>query len=280
MIRQSWAKVVLARPLGAVRYAEISTSATATIILSATARGGARSGATLPRLSVQANTLVLNATARASLGLSLGSVRVGSNVKATLPPLSIVPVSTRLVVSSATATLPMITLGRKAIVEVTLPRLIVAAISSKTVTTTSVGWITNLTLEETTKFTNFGFMNVVRLGNNIYGVKSDGLYLLGATTDNSTAISSYITTHPQNYKQQTYKRIPYMYVQTPYPVSITSYVDSQTVGAATTDHGTQKVVLSKGTQGYYWSFKIANVAPNSFKLDGIEPFIDFMKRRA
>jgi hypothetical protein len=250
-------------------------------LLSAKGRIGSRGNIVLPLISVTATILSRNLSGRASITLSTDIVRLGSRGRSILPLITSKPVlkiANRVV---GRASLPLLSTVPRCRGRAILPKISAKGTITYTVATTSLAWVTNLTVEETTKFTNFDFLKVVRIGSSVYGVKSDGLYLIGSfATDNGTTIASYITTHPQNFKQQTFKRIPYMYVQTPYPVSVTSYVDSQTVGAVTTDHGQQKVTLSKGTQGYYWSFKIANVSTNPFKIDGIEPYIDFMKRRA
>lgn len=280
MIRQPYALGIPARFLGLAKYHEILVNASADISLSASIRLGSNASAVLPNISATTNAVFRNITASADIGLlSLGGVRLGSKSSAIIAIGATVSTSKQSIVT-ASAILPLISMGNKITAAARIPLISAAPIVSLVNTTTSVTWVSNLSLEETTKFTNFGFINLVRIGNTVYGIKSDGLYALGATTDNNTTISSYIKTHPQSYKQMLYKRIPYMYVQTAYPIAVTSYIDSVTEGPRTTDHGQQKVTMSKGTQGYYWSYKIANVAPNSFKIDGIEPFIDFLKRRA
>lgn len=283
MILQPWSKGILTRQIGDIRYATYSVSARATISLTVgPARIGSRARADLPLITVSPVVVNRNVNARASIGISLSTVRHGIKVRASLPLLTSLAKTTKQNVVHARAQLPALFTNLNRIrARARLPILYTTASVSSNTTYTDVAWVTNLTLEETTKFTNFGFLNVVRLGNTIYGVKSNGFYELDSlTTDNGTSIVASVTTHPQNFKQMVYKRIPYMYVQTPNPVVVTSYVDSTTIGPMTTDHGQQKVTMSKGTQGYYWSFNITNVSGNQFKLDGIEPFIDFLKRRA
>lgn len=280
-VLQPYARFIPARILSSdiLHIPVFSVSASADITISASVRLGSRGSAVLPLITINPVVRMLNVSASADISLAMGTVRLGSKASAIIG-ISSVPTVSKQNIVTASAILPLISMSQRITAAASLPLLSIAAVASTVSAATSVAWITNLSLEETTKFTNFGFINIVRIGNNIYGVKSNGLYLLGASTDNGTSISSHIKTHPNNYKQQTFKRIPYMYIQTQYPVAVTEYIDSETIGPMTTDHGQQKVTMSKGTQGYYWSYKIANVAPNSFKIDGIEPFIDFMKRRA
>lgn len=154
------------------------------------------------------------------------------------------------------------------------------AVTSAVESLTKQAWVTNLNLAETTRFMNFDFIQLIRVGNTIYGVKSDGIYALGAATDAGSNIAAQFDTHPNDFGTTEHKRIQFAYLgNSPADVTVIPTVDGSAIGAYMSDVGKRRVKMALGAKGRYWSLSIRNVSGGDLKIDGLEPLIIPLSRK-
>lgn len=230
--------------------------------------------ATFPPFTARAVTSDHEAYARASFpAFRVGDVLLGTDARATWPPFTAAAtVSNAIEPVTARASFPPF---RTAFIRAraSFPPFSAAAQASTVETLTKIAWVMNLALGETTRFTGFDFLNVIRLGNTLYGVKSDGLYAIGAAKDGTTNIAATVETHPTDFGSFNEKRVPHAYVGTTAAVRVTPIADGTTVGTYATDHSrarTQRAKLPRGGKGRYWAFRLANVNGGAFKVETFE----------
>jgi hypothetical protein len=266
------------RPLG-LNY-EVDSLSLTLPALTGEAFTGSTAAVELPSLEIDASSVELGSSIAASFpALAISSAFDGAMASDELPALSASgSISAPIYVDSLSITFPALRVEYNRLIA-DLPALSIVASASLVESLTQQAWVTNLALGETTRFLNFGFLHIIRLGGTLYGVKADGLYALGATTDAGSAIAGHIKTHPNDFGSFHVKRVPYLYVGSDATVTVTPAVDGTNVAAYTSDVGAQRARLSRGSKGRYWAFKIQNVNGAALKVDGIEPLVEVLSRK-
>ena len=222
-----------------------------------TALGGARAALTAPSFGLTA-TATNSPTGRAELPLWEFSL-VSSGTKAT----------------TGTAALPFVTFGLSyATFSGAWPLFSLSSAGSDTVSN-SVAYVMNVHTQESTKYSNFGFMHIINIGNKPYGVKADGLYLLEGTTDNGVAINGSATTKETDFGTFQSKNVPTAYLNSDTLTTITPIVDAVTHPAYSSTFGGRKTLIARGITGRYWKFKIDGIQ----QVEGVEFLPETRQRR-
>ena len=154
---------------------------------------------------------------------------------------------------------------------VVLPRLYSISIT----TIARVAYAMNTATGETTKFTNYDFIDMIRLGHNQYGITSTGLHIIGGTE----SITASFTTHETNYGNNKLKRIPKVYLDSEDVTTITPIIDGTTESAHTSSFGGHKTNLARGYIGKWYQWKISNVSGAPMRVGAIESLIEETDRR-
>jgi hypothetical protein len=131
---------------------------------------------------------------------------------------------------------------------------------------------TNLRTEEMTQYDNFDFLAFGRLGNQVYGLKADGIYALGGDTDAGTRIDAHFKTitadQGNDDAEMNFKRLRKAYVEAFYaPIELTTYGDTVMTG---TTFGNEKLNVSRAKAARGWSFRLANVGGEDAKITAFE----------
>jgi len=133
----------------------------------------------------------------------------------------------------------------------------------------------NVHTQESTKYSNFGFLHIINIGNKPYGVKADGLYLLEGTTDNGVAINGSATTKETDFGVFQSKNVPTVYLNSDTLTTITPTVDAVTYSAYSSTFGGRKTLIARGITGRYWKFKIDGIQ----QVEGVEFLPENRQRR-
>jgi hypothetical protein len=149
---------------------------------------------------------------------------------------------------------------------------------------TGVAWCSNLRFDdgpETTEFTNFGFLHILRLGNDYYGVKNDGFYRLGGTSDEGgIPIQSVLELAPNTLNDLHRKRCAYVYLNGDSSVTLTAKVDGiSSPTYVNTDSSDRKVKLGRALAGVTWGFTLTNISQGVLKINGLEPMFEPLSRK-
>ena len=139
----------------------------------------------------------------------------------------------------------------------------------------AVAYVMNVHTQESTKYSNFGFMHIINIGNKPYGVKADGLYLLEGTTDNGVAINGSATTKETDFGSFQSKNVPTAYLNSDTLTTITPIVDAVTHPAYSSTFGGRKTLIARGITGRYWKFKIDGIQ----QVEGVEFLPETRQRR-
>ncbi len=150
---------------------------------------------------------------------------------------------------------------------------------AKILVSSAIAYVMNTKIAETTKYTNFDFIEIIRIGTTHYGVKSDGLYELSGDTDNSVNISATFTTNESNFGTDNLKNIVQVYPDSEDDCTVQAIVD----GIQKTEHlstfSGRKVKLGRGAIGRWWQFKINNVGGKLLRLAGITALVEVKSKR-
>lgn len=137
---------------------------------------------------------------------------------------------------------------------------------------------TNLVTGEMTEYTNHDFLAFGRLGARWFGLRSNGIYELGGSTDNGTRIDCSATTHPNALgAADRNKTVHTAYLEAgSESIAVAPVCDDTPVG---TFYGTDRVTLARGAKGRYWGFTFANVGGTEFRLQSVGILADINRRR-
>lgn len=144
----------------------------------------------------------------------------------------------------------------------------------------------NLTKRAVTEYHNYGFNSIGKSNEIMYGSSSDGIYILGdSSDDDGTGIVSNVEKLETDYDTGMRKRATdaYLYLETDGSYEFASVADGtrsgQTIADTDTVMHTRKVDLAKGLigRGLGFAFKTDGVA---FELEEIELVVDVGSRRS
>jgi len=142
-----------------------------------------------------------------------------------------------------------------------------------------IAYAMNVKTAEITKFTNYDFITIIRIGLDKYGVKPTGLYKIGGITDNGTAISASFTTHETRYDTNLLKRVPQVYIDSESITTVQPIIDGKYHYIHDAGFGGHKTKLGRGYIGKWWQWKISNKNGASMRVGAIEAVIENMSRR-
>jgi hypothetical protein len=137
-------------------------------------------------------------------------------------------------------------------------------------------WVLNMDNEAVSTYENFGFNSFAKLGDEYFGCKADGLFVLDGDTDDGALIRASINYGKQDFGSKMLKRPEYAYIGvsstgTMY-VKLTANGTAYTYAArrADADLSTQRVEFGRGISANYMQFEIYNHDGGDFELDSVE----------
>lgn len=170
----------------------------------------------------------------------------------------------------------------------TVPAPRLSATLSAAVTSAYRTWVLNTKKSALTEYSNFEFNSYCVFNGNVLAAGSNGIVVLGTQSlDNSTAISSTVTTGQDSFGSSLLKRVPRIYV------GHTAAGDLR-FATITTEGGTRRyaldwnrvtgtqqrrVPIGKGPKSRYWQFSLTNVDGADFSLNDILAFPAQLRRR-
>jgi hypothetical protein len=231
--------------------------------LTGTAFGGAQAEATLPEMTGAAS-------------VTNGNV---ARVTAVLPRLTLQASGYRDDTARVNAVLPMLVVTPSATARITLPALFVTAHAQPVLTDTFEAYVLNMTqplddnprnnfeakVEQVTRYTNWPFVQVVRLNNTYYGVAADGLYELGGTTDDGEPIAWAFETCKTDFSDPHKKTVASAYIGGQAGPEVTYTLRSGDDADRMYDYVTTKIIQKRnhrqkfglGRRTRYYSFGLA-----------------------
>lgn len=139
------------------------------------------------------------------------------------------------------------------------------------------GWAYNLNNQAPSFYENFKFNSFAKIGNQYYGLASDGLHILGANDDNGSEINAVITTGISDFGEYRIKKVPTVYAgaRTEKPLELTCRVDNEpdyTYEFTSSSEGIAptRVKLGKGLEGRYWQFEFKNRDGADFEISDLD----------
>lgn len=145
---------------------------------------------------------------------------------------------------------------------------------------------TNVRTGELTAYDNYQFLAFGKLGNQVYGLRADGLYALDADDDAGDPIACGFKLHQTNFESpqpspdaQHFKRVisVYLGIDPMQTATVTTFDDLQRPIA--TYSGGLRVKLSRGIKAKYWGIEIGNVAGRRLICNAVEFLIDVLTRK-
>lgn len=194
-----------------------------------------------------------------------------ANANIVISNISVSATVTRQGEANATIVLPSL-LSLVASANIILPSLSLSASSSSQVAN-AVAYNLNIHTSESTRYTGMNFLHIIAIGNQYYGVREDGLYLLDE--DTNSAINGTIVLKDTDFGEFKSKHLQYVYLNSDTKTKITPHVDGVQKTGQYTGFGGRKCVLGLGDHGRYWQLKIENIK----KLEGLEFLPELSQRR-
>lgn len=228
---------------------------------------GAQMRGTLPRPMTGSSSVITGGTVR---------------VAAVLPNGMVASIAvTQEAYSRVAATLPVLGTTTRTAVSAQLPALFGRAVVTEDTAVSYEAYAVNLTTGAVTHYTNYPFDNILRFGQNYYGVASGGLYLIGGALDVIAEIAAHAHTFQNSFGELNFKRLPYVYVsgrsEGGVVVGVTAdegdtyeYESNWGEVPGTTNH---RVNVGKGLRGVYYALDIKNVAGGSLELDAVSAHV-------
>lgn len=143
-----------------------------------------------------------------------------------------------------------------------------------------VAWVLNTTLGGFTKYTNYGFNSYMQIGDKLFALADDGVYLIGGADDNGEDISASFRSGLMDFGDAQRKNVRVVYLGA-------ASSGDMLLKATTTRDGERKTdvyklspkssgridrmtkELSNARQARYWEFEIENVDGESLEIDEI-----------
>lgn len=144
---------------------------------------------------------------------------------------------------------------------------------------TGIAFSTNLKLNEITKYTNYNFDNIIKIGKKYYGVRSTGLFLLNGLNDLGVEIDVNVQTTLMDFNNSFLKMIPYVYIDSSEPTLITPLNEGVAIGSYESNHIGRRTKLARGSKGRFWAMNIKNIKGGNVDLRSLELFVDITKRK-
>lgn len=152
----------------------------------------------------------------------------------------------------------------------------------------ATAFATNLSSNETTRYTNYDFSWVWRVFDSQYAVRADGVYELAGSTDAGGVIDAVVETHPTDFASDDsgnpalhLKRLPSLYAQHDGDMEVESVFDGSRFGPyrSPAGQGNKRIVLARGPKGRQIAVSLRNIHGGAFRLDSLELPPDILKRK-
>lgn len=135
--------------------------------------------------------------------------------------------------------------------------------------------VMNLRSNQVSRYQNFPFFHLARIGDTYFGVSAGGLYELSGDMDIETQVNGLAWGKAFDFGVFNSKNVPYMYMNGDDVYTVSAYVDASEQPEFTSAFSGRRVKLARGNKGRYWSFKVEGIK----KLQGIEYMPDNISRR-
>jgi len=155
--------------------------------------------------------------------------------------------------------------------------------------TGGAGWAVNWDTEASSMYEDFDFSGFARVGQRYYGVREDGIYLLGADTDDGTAIAGSVSVGAQRFKSDGIKRLVAAYADASSTDKLqlkVSYSDARgpqeyvySAERANDFKRMQRFTVGRGIKANYMTFEVFNLDGSDFDLSSITVLTSDMVRR-
>lgn len=156
-------------------------------------------------------------------------------------------------------------------------------------TTGGDAWVTNWDTSAASKYENYDFNSFIRVGQRYYGVRADGLYLLGGSTDNGSDIRASVSVGLQRFGSDGIKRLISAYADAASSDKLQLKVSYSTARGpqeyiyaaerANDFQRMQRFSVGRGIKANYMTFEVFNVAGCDFDLNSITVLTSDMVRR-
>lgn len=143
----------------------------------------------------------------------------------------------------------------------------------------TLAFVTNTKTTETTRYSNQTFDHVLKFKGKYYGVKGNGIYLIGGADDAGTEIAASFTTTRHDFGSALYKRVPYLFPDTDAVINLTPVVDGVTHPTYQSSYDGKRIKPGRGIKGRYWAFTFANEAGAEMRLASTEVEVEVMTRK-
>lgn len=107
-----------------------------------------------------------------------------------------------------------------------------------------------------TQWPGFGFMRIVRVDHDYYGIASDGVYLLGGNLDELEPITATIQTAPTDFQSTALKRVPYARLNANADCRVSLIFDEGQSVSDSEFKQDRRVKFGKGIRGRYAAFRV------------------------
>ena len=142
-------------------------------------------------------------------------------------------------------------------------------------TTYAEAFVMNILGSQVTRYQNFPFSHLAKIGSKYYGVNANGLYELTGTADIDTDVNGTVLTPSTDFSDFKSKNVAYMYLNGDDDYTVTPLVDSVEQPSYQSGFSGRRVKMARGNKGRYWEFRIEGIT----HLQGVEYLPDGISRR-
>lgn len=135
--------------------------------------------------------------------------------------------------------------------------------------------VMNVLTGTVSRYQNYPFMALGKIGSSYYGFGTDGLYELTGESDLENDVLGTIRTNDEDLDAFNSRNIPYIYLNGEDDYSVTAVVDEVAQPTFTSGFGGRRVRLARGSKGRYWYFEIGGIK----HLQGLEYTPDRLTRK-
>lgn len=136
-------------------------------------------------------------------------------------------------------------------------------------------FVMNILGNRVTRYQNFPFSHLAKIGDTYYGINTNGLYELTGDTDTGTGVNGTVLTPSTDFSDFNSKNVAYMYMNGDDDYTVTPIVDSVEQPSYQSGFGGRRVKMARGNKGRYWEFRIGGIT----HLQGVEYLPDGLSRR-
>lgn len=137
-------------------------------------------------------------------------------------------------------------------------------------------WVLNSETAAASAYANYGFTSFARMGDDVFGVRADGIYKLGGASDDGSPINAVVAFGSIDFGTSELKGVSNVYVGTASGGAL--YVKVITVQGTYTYRGrrvdgamrAQRFDLGRGLRASYYEFELYTTGGEDFDLDSVE----------